>query len=528
LCIHNNITATSMTCLGLASLVLLGKVGAFYSTDYPTPSPTPILEAAQPSQDAILTYDGNLYATLDGTAYTSTASSEQLAYSTLPDNWNLAPDEPKIVSEVIAKYPWGADKMVTSTGSTYLTSSSTSTSSPPGTRYDTSGLITSDDGYMIRYSYSRILIVKKKGGTSAGAVVGGIFAVFLVACLVYYFYRLHHSDDANMRDDDLGKSLLQNDHQGIPMVPPSTRRGNADIRTGNVGKYAVGQKINGLAGGTVSGIVTAIHADTPGASDGPGVLSIDMDQLIQTSKSTPVGSIPAARGASGLKNGAGGGSQLQRLVTPNFAPTEPGVPIQTYRVRLGFQLSLRAQPDHGSMPTGFVLTQGSAFEVDTTQIAKGVRKDGGDQTFLRTTNLQRGSTQLIEGPGAAASASAESWTFQYHPVDGNEVCELTWNTKIKELDYTELQQATNNFEPSCEIGDGACSSVYRAELRGVPCALKVFSADANTWEAKQFTCEMDLLSRVIHPNICRLYASSTEGLQKCLGEVHCTINRLYY
>ena len=58
--------------------------------------------------------------------------------------------------------------------------------------------------------------------------------------------------------------------------------------------------------------------------------------------------------------------------------------------------------------------------------------------------------------------------------------------------------------------------MYKAEVRGMGCALKVFSAGADTWEAKQFSAEMELLSRVQHPNICRLYASSTNGEQKCL------------
>jgi hypothetical protein len=185
-------------------------------------------------------------------------------------------------------------------------------------------------------------------------------------------------------------------------------------------------------------------------------------------------------------------------------------PIQTYRVRLGLQLSLRKEPDHESATTGAMLTQGSLFEVDMTQIVRRARGDGGDQTFLRAINLD----PYMDRAGRASTAGG--WVFQYHPTSGKDVCELAWNTSTNMLDYAELQAATANFDVQHQIGAGACCTVYQAEVRGIRCALKVFSADAGSWEAKQFNAEMELLRRVQHPNICRLYASSTNGEQKCL------------
>ena len=49
---------------------------------------------------------------------------------------------------------------------------------------------------------------------------------------------------------------------------------SSDVRTSNVAKYAIGQHVQGLNGGTVSGFVIAIRADTPGSSAGPGVITV--------------------------------------------------------------------------------------------------------------------------------------------------------------------------------------------------------------------------------------------------------------
>jgi serine/threonine protein kinase len=60
--------------------------------------------------------------------------------------------------------------------------------------------------------------------------------------------------------------------------------------------------------------------------------------------------------------------------------------------------------------------------------------------------------------------------------------------------------------------------VYRAELHGVMCAIKVLSSTfvAKGGKAeKQFVAEIDILTSCKHANICRMYASSTNGDHKC-------------
>jgi hypothetical protein len=89
------------------------------------------------------------------------------------------------------------------------------------------------------------------------------------------------------------------------------------------------------------------------------------------------------------------------------------------------------------------------------------------------------------------------------------------------VDYADIAEATDNFDKRHEIGGGASCTVYKAGLFGVSCAIKVLEepevADAaHAWEVRQFIAEMVLLGRVRHPNVCRLYAVSTNSTNKCL------------
>jgi hypothetical protein len=66
------------------------------------------------------------------------------------------------------------------------------------------------------------------------------------------------------------------------------------------------------------------------------------------------------------------------------------------------------------------------------------------------------------------------------------------------------------------IGDGGSCVVYKTSVYGMSCAVKVLHINAGEWEEQQFDAEVKLLSSVHHANLCRFYACSTNGPQKCL------------
>jgi serine/threonine protein kinase len=82
------------------------------------------------------------------------------------------------------------------------------------------------------------------------------------------------------------------------------------------------------------------------------------------------------------------------------------------------------------------------------------------------------------------------------------------------IDYQELQRATNNFDSAFKIGDGGSCIVFKANLFGDQCAIKLLPKDVDSWGVEQFETEVRLLARVHHPNLCRLYACSTNGPQR--------------
>ena len=91
-----------------------------------------------------------------------------------------------------------------------------------------------------------------------------------------------------------------------------------------------------------------------------------------------------------------------------------------------------------------------------------------------------------------------------------------WNVSMNTVTFQQLRRATNNFDAAHRIGDGGSCTVYKAIIYGCECAVKVLSSEADEWESKQFAAEVDVLTRVKHPNLVELHAYSTDGKRKCL------------
>jgi serine/threonine protein kinase len=87
---------------------------------------------------------------------------------------------------------------------------------------------------------------------------------------------------------------------------------------------------------------------------------------------------------------------------------------------------------------------------------------------------------------------------------------------VRNLPYAEMQAATNGFSPLSRISEGASCQVFTGHLYGMFVAVKHLSANASEWDDLQFTAEMELLCHVSHWSICRLFAYSTDGPQRCL------------
>ncbi|XP_059286011.1 LEAF RUST 10 DISEASE-RESISTANCE LOCUS RECEPTOR-LIKE PROTEIN KINASE-like 1.2 isoform X2 [Lycium ferocissimum] len=84
------------------------------------------------------------------------------------------------------------------------------------------------------------------------------------------------------------------------------------------------------------------------------------------------------------------------------------------------------------------------------------------------------------------------------------------------FDYDELVEATNNFDSKKELGDGGYGTVYKGKLRdGRVVAVKRLYEN-NCKRVEQFINEIDILTRLHHPNLVTLYGCTSRHSRELL------------
>ncbi|CAN8312473.1 unnamed protein product [Cochlearia groenlandica] len=81
---------------------------------------------------------------------------------------------------------------------------------------------------------------------------------------------------------------------------------------------------------------------------------------------------------------------------------------------------------------------------------------------------------------------------------------------VRLFSYEELEEATNNFDPSKELGDGGFGAVFYGKLKdGRSVAVKRLY-DNNFKRAEQFRNEVEILTGLRHPNLVALFGCSSK------------------
>ncbi|KAM1539472.1 hypothetical protein ACFX10_004258 [Malus domestica] len=87
---------------------------------------------------------------------------------------------------------------------------------------------------------------------------------------------------------------------------------------------------------------------------------------------------------------------------------------------------------------------------------------------------------------------------------------------VKLFTYKELIIATEDFSPANKVGEGGFGSVYKGRLKdGKFAAIKVLSAESRQG-VKEFLTEIDVISKIEHENLVKLYGCCVEGNQRIL------------
>jgi serine/threonine protein kinase len=90
--------------------------------------------------------------------------------------------------------------------------------------------------------------------------------------------------------------------------------------------------------------------------------------------------------------------------------------------------------------------------------------------------------------------------------EGEVVMEMELGTGPKRFPYRQLVNATRNFAAEEKLGQGGFGAVYRGHLRelGLSVAIKRFSKDSSMQGRKEYSSEINVISRLRHRNLVQL------------------------
>ncbi|XP_019051385.1 PREDICTED: U-box domain-containing protein 33-like [Nelumbo nucifera] len=81
---------------------------------------------------------------------------------------------------------------------------------------------------------------------------------------------------------------------------------------------------------------------------------------------------------------------------------------------------------------------------------------------------------------------------------------------LPEFPFSEIEQATQNFDPSLKTGEGGYGNVYRGLLRQTKVAIKLLHTN-NSQGCREFLQEVTILSKIRHPNLITLIGACPEA-----------------
>ncbi|XP_054784245.1 U-box domain-containing protein 33-like isoform X2 [Prosopis cineraria] len=82
---------------------------------------------------------------------------------------------------------------------------------------------------------------------------------------------------------------------------------------------------------------------------------------------------------------------------------------------------------------------------------------------------------------------------------------------FSEFSFQEIEQATRNFNSSLKIGEGGYGNIYKGVLRHTEVAIKMLHANNSSQGPAEFQQEVDVLSKLRHPNLITLIGACPES-----------------
>ncbi|XP_011036393.1 PREDICTED: U-box domain-containing protein 33-like isoform X1 [Populus euphratica] len=81
---------------------------------------------------------------------------------------------------------------------------------------------------------------------------------------------------------------------------------------------------------------------------------------------------------------------------------------------------------------------------------------------------------------------------------------------FSDFSFSEIEEATHHFDPSCKIGEGGYGNIYKGVLRQTQVAVKMLHSNSMQGPA-EFEQEVNVLSKMRHPNLITLVGACPEA-----------------
>lgn len=102
------------------------------------------------------------------------------------------------------------------------------------------------------------------------------------------------------------------------------------------------------------------------------------------------------------------------------------------------------------------------------------------------------------------------------PEMGSQHFGRSQNFGVQHFNYSELEEATNHFDPSKELGEGGFGTVYFGKLHDGRCVAVKRLYENNYKRVEQFMNEVKILARLVHPNLVSLYGCTSRHSRELL------------
>ncbi|KAK3132612.1 hypothetical protein QOZ80_6AG0525170 [Eleusine coracana subsp. coracana] len=138
-----------------------------------------------------------------------------------------------------------------------------------------------------------------------------------------------------------------------------------------------------------------------------------------------------------------------------------------------------------------------------TELQKAKEQRAEMENKLLQTNSLLEELQQLQGELQREKEDTLREVEEMRKVNGDITLRSAGEVALTEFSYSEIKEATNNFDAFNEIGHGGCASVYKGFLRHTNAAIKKFNREGVIGE-KEFNDEVETLCRMRHPNLVTL------------------------